>query len=176
MDFLRLPTFGKDGAVHLVIEAPRGARAKFKFEPGLCAFVYSRPLALGVVYPFDWGFMPSTCAPDGDPLDGMVIHAAASYPGTIVPCQTLGVLEVEQTELGKTKRNDRLVLRPSDAAHGSDLGSLLTDEVEQELESFFRSAAQGTQKKLRFLGWRDARAALDAIREANREFERRNKA
>ena len=50
-DYLRLPVFTRDGSVHVVIEAPRGAQAKLKYEPGLRAFAFSRPLALGLVYP-----------------------------------------------------------------------------------------------------------------------------
>jgi inorganic pyrophosphatase len=69
VDLSRLGARSKAGDVRVVVEVPRGSRAKFKYDPELLAFTYSRPLVLGVEYPYDWGFVPSTMASDGDPLD-----------------------------------------------------------------------------------------------------------
>ena len=32
-NFINLPPFAEDGAVHVVIETPRGSRAKFAYDP-----------------------------------------------------------------------------------------------------------------------------------------------
>ena len=56
----------------------------------------SRPLPAGLVFPFDWGFIPSTCGPDGDPIDACVIWDVASFPGVVIVCRTIGVLNAEQ--------------------------------------------------------------------------------
>ncbi len=55
----------------------------------------------GLTYPYDWGFIPSTKAEDGDPLDVLVIHDAQTYPGVVLRCRPVGILEVEQKKKGK---------------------------------------------------------------------------
>jgi inorganic pyrophosphatase len=168
-DYLRLPVRNRNGDVHLVVETTQGARAKFKFDPGLGTFLYSRPLANGVVYPFDWGFIPSTCAPDGDPLDGMVLHDAASPQGVVVPCRVLAVLEVEQEEGGRTRRNDRLMLVPAVSDGRGDL--VLSDTLKRELCQFFSASVFGTEKKLVSMNWNSAEAALATLESAARHFD-----
>ena len=67
-DLARLSARDDAGALRVIVESPAGSRVKLKYEPDLGAFTVSRPLVLGVVYPFDWGFVPGTHGPDGDPL------------------------------------------------------------------------------------------------------------
>ena len=105
--YLKLPTT-TEGLIRVVIETPRGAAVKLAFEPRTQAFSYVRPLPVGMTYPYDWGFIPSTLGEDGDPLDGMVIHQAATAPGVVIKCNLLGALRVKQKDLGGgTVRNDR---------------------------------------------------------------------
>ena len=63
-------------------------------------------------YPHDWGFVPSTKADDGDPLDIMVIHDGATFPGIVLTCRIIGILQIEQKSKGKAERNDRLFAVP----------------------------------------------------------------
>jgi inorganic pyrophosphatase len=92
-DFLSLPSYAKDGSLHVVVESPRGSQVKVKYEPELGAFTLSRPLVLGLRYPYDWGFVPGTRADDGDPLDAMLLFDLPTYPGLVIPCRPIGVLE-----------------------------------------------------------------------------------
>src|SRR3954463_7268783 len=111
-----LPVRNKDGDVHVVVETPRGSAAKLEFDPQLQAFTLSKSLMLGLSYPYDWGFIPSTEGEDGDPIDVLVLHDAATSPGLVLRCKIIGVLEVLQKERGKQKiRNDRLIAVPRDA-------------------------------------------------------------
>jgi len=87
------------------------------------------------------GFVPSTRADDGDPLDVLVLMDAPVYPGCIVPSRLIGVIEAEQTEEGETERNDRLLaVAANSAAHRSlrQLSDLSQDLVAQ-IEHFFVS-------------------------------------
>ena len=113
-DLQSLPVRNNCGDVYVVIEMPRGSAAKLEFDPDLQAFTLSKPLMLGLSYPYDWGFIPSTKGEDGDPIDVLVLHDVATSPGLVLKCKVIGVLEVLQKESGKqTIRNDRLIAVPS---------------------------------------------------------------
>src|SRR6516164_9516249 len=104
-NFINLPPFTEDGDVHVVVETPRGSRAKFAYDPKLDSFILSKSLLTGLTYPHDWGFVPSKTADHGDPLDIMVIHDAATFPGIVLTCRIIGILQIEQKSKGKAERN-----------------------------------------------------------------------
>src|SRR5438105_14829717 len=113
-DIFTLPARSKTGAFHVVVESPRGSRVKIKYDPNLGAFTFSRPLVKGLSYPYDWGFIPGTAAPDGDPLDAMVFSDAPTFPGVVIECRALGVIRLKQnrkTAKGR-ERNARLIAIP----------------------------------------------------------------
>ena len=87
-------------------------------------FTLAKPLMAGLTYPYDWGFIPSTKAEDGDPLDVLVIHDAKAYPGVVLRCKPVGILEVEQKSEGKKERNDRVFAMPDRSPLGTDLQSV----------------------------------------------------
>ena len=97
----------KGDKVHVVVEASRGMTAKCKYDPKRGLFVLGKPLPHGLIYPYDWGFIPATKADDGDPLDALVLHDAACPVGCLIECQPLAVLEVKQKQKGeKDQRNE----------------------------------------------------------------------
>src|SRR5258708_9313753 len=82
----------------------------------LQAFTLSKALILGLTYPYDWGFIPSTKGEDGDPIDALVLHDTATAPGLVLKCKIIGVLEALQKTKGKKPiRNDRLIALPRDS-------------------------------------------------------------
>jgi inorganic pyrophosphatase len=120
-NFINLPPLTEDGDVHVVVETPRGSRAKFAYDPNLETFVLSKSLLTGLTYPHDWGFVPSTKADDGDPLDIMVIHDAATCPGIVLTCRVIGILQIEQKSKGG--RAERPPVRgPAAVARGEGPG------------------------------------------------------
>jgi inorganic pyrophosphatase len=38
----------------------------------------------------------ASCSDDGDPLDIMVIHDATTFPGIVLTCCIIGILQIEQ--------------------------------------------------------------------------------
>jgi inorganic pyrophosphatase len=161
----KLPTWADKRRVYTVVETPRGSRAKLEFDSKLGAFTLSKPLMAGLTYPYDWGFIPSTKAPDGDPLDALIIHEAATYPGLVLCCKPIGVLEVEQTEKGKKERNDRILVVPDRSPFEGELVDVrrLPSRAIKELEKFFEATDALEAKELKFLGWRGPSRATKII-------------
>ena len=171
-NFINLPPFTEDGDVHVVVETPRGSRAKFEYDPKLEAFILSKSLLTGLTYPDDWGFVPSTKAADGDPLDIMVIHDAATFPGIVLTCRIIGVLQIEQKSKGKAERNDRLFAVPRRSHSEQGLRDVrdLSKPIQQELEKFFIATDELEDKKLEIIGWKGPKIAMKAIKDSAKSF------
>lgn len=169
MNYLTLPSFASSDAVHVVVESPRGSTVKLKYDPELEAFALSRPLPEGLVYPYDWGFIPSTRASDGDPLDVMVVWDRPSFPGVVLTCRLLGVVGAEQNNKQhpeRRERNDRLIALPLDAPRQASIEGVddLPVRMREELESFFLATVAFEHKDLVFRGWSGVSAAYDLVR------------
>ena len=163
---IKLPTWADKSHIHAVIETPRGNHCKLEYDPKHRVFTLSKPLLAGLTYPYDWGFIPSTKAEDGDPLDVLVIHDAGTYPGLLLRCTPIGVLQVLQTAQGKSKRNDRIFAIPDRAPFEGDLQDVrhLPKRAIGELEKFFEATDALENKKLKFLGWHGPTHAIRTIK------------
>jgi inorganic pyrophosphatase len=105
-----LPPFDKDsGYVNAIIDTPKGSRNKFEFDDKIGMFKLGGALPVGAVFPFDFGYIPSTKGGDGDALDILILMDEPAFVGCLVPAKLIGVIEAEQTEDGQTTRNDRLI-------------------------------------------------------------------
>jgi inorganic pyrophosphatase len=176
-NLLKLPTFKDDGKVHVVVETPRGSRAKLDYDPKLKAFTLSKSLLAGLTYPYDWGFLPRTKAEDGDPLDVMVLHDAATFPGLVLTCKVIGVLQVEQRSNGKkSERNDRIFAVPRGSHAEKDFSDVreLTSAMREELEKFFIAIDELEDKQLKIIGWKGPKAAFKSIKQAAKAFDCEN--
>jgi inorganic pyrophosphatase len=171
-NFINLPPFTEDGDVHVVVETPRGSRAKFAYDPKLETFILSKSLLTGLTYPHDWGFVPSTKADDGDPLDIMVIHDATTFPGIVLTCRIIGILQIEQKSKGKAERNDRLFAVPRRSHSEQGLRDVrdLSKPIRQEFEKFFIATDELEDKKLEIIGWKGPKIAMKAIKDSAKSF------
>jgi inorganic pyrophosphatase len=177
VDLRKLPVRDKKGDVYVVVETPRGSAAKLEFDPDLKLFTLSKALILGLAYPYDWGFIPSTKGEDGDPVDALVLHDAATTPGLVLKCKIIGVLEVVQTEGGKHAiRNDRFIAVPrhSHREQADHDARDLPKQVRSEIEKFFVATDELESKELKFLGWKGPKTGERLIEKAAKHFKKAN--
>lgn len=163
----KLPAWADKHHINAVVETPRGSTCKLDFDPELKVFTLAKPLMAGLTYPYDWGFIPSTTAEDGDPLDVLIIHDSKTYPGVVLRCKPIGILELLQTKKGKKEeRNDRIFAVPDRSPFEGDLQDVrrLPRRAVEELEQFFRATNALEDKELEFLGWRGPAEAIRKIK------------
>src|SRR6202012_5696238 len=108
-DPTRLGASDKHDLTVVIIEKPKGSRNKYAYDPEERIFELTRVLPAGMEFPYDFGFVPSTIGGDGDPIDVLVLMDEPAFPGCVLLVRLLGVMKAEQTEHGKTNRNDRLI-------------------------------------------------------------------
>jgi inorganic pyrophosphatase len=96
----------------------------------------------GMMFPFDFGFIPSTRGDDGDPIDIMVLMDAPAHVGCLIQVRIIGVITAQQVQEGKSETNDRLL---GVAVHTydhealksiSEVSKTLLDQVEQFFISY----------------------------------------
>jgi inorganic pyrophosphatase len=129
----------KKKMLRVVIETPKGSRNKFAFDPDEHIFELKTVLPSGMTFPYDFGFVPSTEAEDGDPIDVLVLMEEPAFPGCTLTCRPIVFIEGEQGDKKNKERNDRIIAIEQDAHSWADVKTIddLAEQFAKELEEFF---------------------------------------
>jgi inorganic pyrophosphatase len=148
------PFDAESGHVNAIIDTPKGSRNKFQYDEKLGIFKLGGALPLGAVFPFDFGYIPSTKGGDGDPLDILILMDEPAFPGCLVPAKLIGVIEAEQREDQEITRNDRLIAIAADSRNHTHIRFLgdLNNNLIHEIEMFFVSYNETKGKRFEVLG------------------------
>lgn len=162
----------ESGHVNAIIDTPKGSRNKFKYDEKTSMFKLGGALPSGMMFPFDFGYIPSTKAADGDPLDILILMDDPAFVGCLVPAKLIGVIEAEQTEDQKTTRNDRLIAVAADSGNHSHIRFLgdLNNNLIHEIERFFISYNETKGKNFQILGRFGPDRALALMESGNKRF------
>lgn len=85
----------RNDIVDALIEIPLGSKNKYELDKATGRIRLDRVLYAAMIYPAEYGIIENTLAPDGDPLDILVICSDPTFPGCIVPARVLGYLDME---------------------------------------------------------------------------------
>ncbi len=160
-----------------IIETPKGRRNKFKYEPDSGLFSLSNLLPQGFSFPFDFGFIPSTAAQDGDPLDIIVLMDEPAHVGCLLNVRVIGVIRVEQTEKGKKTQNDRLVAVAERSFDFKDVKSIseLQKPLVEQISDFLGLYNKNSGKEDEVQGVEGPEQALELLDRAIQRFKREQK-
>ncbi len=152
----------KKATCRAIIETPKGCRNKFDYDPETNLFMLGGLLPEGMMFPFDFGFIPSTLGEDGDPLDILVLMDAPAHSGCLIDVRLIGIITADQSEDGKTQANDRLM---GVAVHSYQHEGIKTIEdisktLLSQIEEFFISYNKQRGKKFNVTGTGGPKKAL----------------
>jgi inorganic pyrophosphatase len=164
-------------SLNVIIETARGGRNKLAYDEELGVFRLKRVLPEGMSFPHDFGFVPSTRAEDGDPVDALVLMDEPGITGCLVACRLIGVILGDALEDHKRVRNDRLVAvaipshTHADLRHVRDLNRSFLSQVEKFFVNY-HAVYGGT---FRVLGRKGPRAAWTLVKAGARAWRREAK-
>lgn len=156
--------------IQVVIETPKGSRNKYAFDSEEKVFRLKKVLPAGMTFPYDFGFIPRTLAEDGDPVDVLVLMDEPAFPGCVLKCRLIGVIEGEQGDGKDKERNDRVVAVEKDNHSFADIRHLddLGKEFLQELEHFFVNYHSLSNEQFRVIDAKGPKQAKKRIEEGMR--------
>lgn len=167
-----LPTGAKaPDQVAAVIEVPLGSSNKYEYDAEHGVFRLDRVLYSPMHYPGDYGFVPSTYAEDGDPLDILVLMNRPTFPGVVVQARPLGFLEMSD-EKG---RDQKILAVPVDDPRydaNRHLDSVSRHRL-REIEHFFRIYKELEGKTTIVEDWHGIEDAHELIRQAMEAYRRK---
>ena len=161
--------------VTVIIETPAGKGLKYDFDPVLGSFKLKKILPAGLVFPFDFGYIPNTLGGDGDPVDVVIISEVQTFPGCVIDCRIIGGIKADQMEKdGSHVRNDRIIVVPEVSVQYAAIRKLtdLPTGILDQLESFFSNYNQQAGKIFKPLQRLSAAKALALVEKAKNEVDK----
>ena len=152
-----------------VVEIPQGGRNKYEWDPRLDAIKLDRFISASVVYPTEYGYVPETLAPDGDPLDVLVCVSAPTFPGCVIETKVIGLFKMAD-EKGP---DDHVVCVPFNDPNWNGLEDVddLPDQLRKEIGHFFDIYKDlDPDRHSQVKGWDDRQAALETVEAARKMF------
>jgi inorganic pyrophosphatase len=156
--------------VYGVVEIPRGHRNKYEYNKALGVIQLSRVLFSPMHYPGDYGFIPQTCADDGDPLDILIMVTEATFPGCIIETRPIGVFHM----LDRGETDDKILAVPAADPLFGDYQRIgdVPQHFLMEVSHFFQTYKQLEGIEVKPLGWEDREVAQECIRHGMKLYQK----
>lgn len=141
---------GEVAEFNVVIEIPYGSQNKYELDPETGALLLDRVLYSAEFYPFNYGFIPSTKADDGDALDVAVMLTNPVPPMTVVKVRAIGLIK----KIDSGDQDNLIIGVPVDDPRFKDVNSLddLPKHKVDEIVDFFANYKRLQNKTVEIQG------------------------
>jgi inorganic pyrophosphatase len=130
--------YGREGRIvefDVIVEIPKGQRNKYEMDHESGRIRLDRMLFTSTRYPADYGFIEGTLAPDGDPLDALVLLDEPTFPGCLIRCRAIGMFRMRD-EMGRDDKVLCVAATDPRMAHLADIEDVSEFEL-LEIQHFF---------------------------------------
>ena len=150
------------------------APVKYEVDKDSGAVFVDRFMGTAMHYPCNYGYVPQTLAPDGDPVDVLVVTPFPLPPGVVVAVRPLGILKMEDEAGGDSKLvavpTEKLCPMYKKIQALEDLPELLLSQIKHFFEHY-KDLEPG--KWVKVVGWagideakEEVRSGLEAVKKA----------
>jgi inorganic pyrophosphatase len=155
--------------INVIVEIPKGSQNKYEYDVEHKLVRLDRVLYSPLYYPGEYGFIPQTLGKDGDPMDVLVLVNFPTYPGVLIECRTIGVLEM----IDNGEVDDKILCVPVNDirfGHVHDIKDI-RDPVLNEVAHFFRTYKDLEGKKVEIAGWKSKEVAYTIIEASLKRYQ-----
>ena len=126
-----------NNVIDALIEIPLGSKNKYELDKATGRIKLDRVLYAAMIYPAEYGIIEHTLAPDGDPVDILVISSEPTFPGCVIPARVLGYLATSD----QGKEDYKLISVVDCDPRYSNIQKLedLSEFVRMEIANFFQN-------------------------------------
>src|SRR5690348_2207052 len=154
--------------VNAIVEIPTGSRIKYEIDHETGLVHVDRVLFSPFHYPAEYGFIPGTLAPDGDPCDVLVLINGATYPGVVIRARPVGILKMHDDK----GQDDKVLCVAADDPNYQHVNELtdLPPHFMKEVEHFFLTYKDLEEKDVHTDGWDGREAACAFVQQCVAAF------
>lgn len=146
---------------NVIIEIPADGKAiKYEVDKDSGLVMVDRFMPVAMHYPADYGYIPSTLAGDGDPVDVMVLTPQPVQAGCLIQCRAIGML----TMTDEAGEDNKVLAVPVAKAckeyeHIQSLDDVSPTMLDKIVHFFSYYKALEPNKWVKVEGWKDQSAA-----------------
>ena len=156
----------------VIVEVPKGSRNKYEYDEEDGVIELDRRLFSAVSFPTDYGFIPGTIGPQGDPLDALVCVTEPTFPGCRIKVKPIA-LHKQRDDEGPDPKVLCVPLNDPAWNHIEEVDDL-PGQLKEEIDHFFTIYTDLEGQTVEIDGWGSRDAANEEIARAQERYGEQN--